>query len=323
VIQDLAAIAADQGGAFRRGQALAAGYTPRQFRSLTKNNGEFVRVRYGVYAQRSFYNRLTDAEKAVLSVRGAMLFCDPDAVASHTSATHALQFPVYGVHDDLDHVTRHGPTHGRRRESGVVHHTAELWTPDIVDRHGMACTSPERATIDVAREYGFPSGLVVGDAALAGGASKERMLELAELTCRWPNATVIQAVVRDVDGRSESPGETLMRPPLLRAGIGPIELQKVIRVGDQTARVDAYASRYRHIFEFDGWLKYDPELNGGVDPKDVLKRERRRERWLRGLGFGLSRFEWYEVQPDRWNYAVAKIQREIYEQSQWRLRRGA
>ncbi len=186
--------------------------------------------------------------------------------------------------------------------------------------NGTSTTSRERTAIDFAREYGYASGLVFADAALALGASKQRMLELADLTRHWPRSTTIRAVANDADGGSESPGETLMRPPLMLAGIGPIRLQHVFQFDGWSARVDAYAPLVDHIFEFDGWMKYDPALNGGIDPNTVLQREKRRENWLRGMGMGLTRFEWYEVQPDRWQLTVARIRREVAEQSRPRRR---
>ena len=85
---------------------------------------------------------------------------------------------------------------------------------------------------------------------------------------------------------------------VLELDIGRPETQFRVTDGHRTAYVDMRVGR--HLFEFDGRLKYRGRASGGVADRpieDVLWDEKRREDWLRNVdgGFGLSRVTWGEL----------------------------
>lgn len=286
----LRAHAALQGGAFTRAQAREADYSERQLKTLLRPGGAWAVLRRGVYAERAYVDSLDAAGRYLLGVHAVMLSTLPGNVISHTSAAAVHGMPLRPHWLTLHHVTRPGVL-GGRTEAGLTHHRARLEDLDLAGRDGFLATSMARTAVDVARLHGFEDGVVAADAALRLGATPAELSTMLERCRSWPNNTVARQVVHVADGGAETIGETLTRLLVLELDIGRPETQFRVTDGHRTAYVDMRVGR--HLFEFDGRLKYRGRASGGVADRpieDVLWDEKRREDWLRNVdgGFGLS-----------------------------------
>lgn len=317
----LTAIADRQNGIFARHQALHAGYTEQEFNTLTGPKGShWVRVRYGIYSERSSWDALTDIERAVRVDEAALLVCDEGTILSHSSAARRIGLPLYGVDDRLTHVTR-VRTHGRmlsRIQAGIKHHCGLLGVDEVTESASKRVTDPARTVLDMTREFGYRTGLVAADAVLASGTSKAELKKRARATVTDTHAPTLAAVARDADARAESVMETLGRILLVGMGIDDLLPQFEIRLEDGgTAFADLYSLRLRHVFECDGRMKYRPQLDSRGRPMtadEVVWLEKRREDKIRGLGFGVSRILWADTEIDNFQRAAARLWREIRQQ---------
>lgn len=305
-------------GLFARHEALAQGFTEREFRQLTHGLGSpWVRVRYGIYTSRSGWSALDDEGRQGLVDQAALLVCDAGTILSHTSAARLHGLPVVGVRDGLTHVTRlrTGGRRVNRVEGGIKHHCIQLEPQDVTVVRGIAVTQLVRTVLDVPAEYGYEVGMVTADAALQMGLAPDVLaaaLLRRESDPSWPT---LRAVVADARIGVESPLETVARIRLTAMGIDDLVLQfPVFLEPGREVRVDLYSERLRHIFECDGRLKYD-DVEGSEVGSDVLWREKRREDRLRGLGFGLTRLTWADLMPERARRLEARVRREITLQS--------
>ena len=315
----LAGTAARQGGIFTRGQALASGYTAREFDRLAIEGRLWNRVRYGVYTTVELWTGLDERARRVLRDRAGLLVCADDAVLSHSSAPRYLGMPVHDVRDDLAHLTRRSGSQTSRTQARVKHHVASLDSDHVVTLDGCACTTPERTVLDLAREYGFHTALVAADAALQAGASKQALSDLAAVLSTEPHRPAMTTVAALADGRAQTPIETLGRCLLLDMGIDDLVLQHVVAFPEGGhAEVDLYSPSLRHVFECDGRVKYQDQYDARGEPvtaERVVWLEKRREDRIRGLGLGVTRLTWIDVLPQNFLAVSARIWREVEQQS--------
>jgi hypothetical protein len=290
---ELAAHAATQSGLVTRAQAKQAGYTERELRTLTKPGGEWHVVRRGVYVLRVTWLAADSRGRHFHEVLAARLNARHPVVASHGSAAVLQGLSVLHV-PRLVHVTRTA-VNGGRTEHGVKYHPARIPPQDVLALHGLLVTAAARTAMVVAREEGHLPGLVVADQVLRGGAAPDDLARVVRGMKSWPGVTRARAASHDADGRSESVGETLARAAVTELGLGRPEPQHEVSDGRSTARADLRLGW--HLFEFDGRVKY-ARLRPYADDRpgeDVLWAEKRREDWLRSLGYGVSRVVWGEL----------------------------
>lgn len=293
----LRAICTEQRGVFTRRQAIACGCTERELKTRTGARGDWVVVRRGVYAGRALWDLLGADDRYRLRVRAAVLTATKAAVVSHSSAAAFLSIPLRPHWTELVHLTRPGVT-GSRTESGVNHHLAGYVEGDVVEVDGLRLLGLARTAVDIARELGFTDGVIAADAALRLGSSRGQLELVLDLMRSWPYVTRARDAVALADGGAQSIGETLLRLLVLELGIGTPETQ--FSVVDRGRRAEVDLRVRRHLFEFDGKVKYLGRAQGGVadvPPEEVLWREKRREDWLRNHdgGFGMSRVVWAEL----------------------------
>lgn len=319
----LRAVAASQHGLFLRRQALAAGYTSREFDALRRPGGSWVRVRYGVYSDADSWRQLTLTQRLTLRDRAALLVCANDAVLSHTSGARVQDLSVYDVHDELSHLTRDTEGRSSRVQAQIKHHLAELDPSHIIEAEGSRVTDPVRTAIDMSREYGYRSGLVTADSALAAGADPQELILRAEALGTEPHGPTIKAVARFADGRAQTPIETLSRILLYDMGVTDLVPQYVILFPDGRHAVgDLYSPRLNHLFECDGKLKYRDQLNDRgelVTAQKVVWLEKIREDQVRGLAMGVSRIYWSDTFPQNFARVSARLWREVKLQSGGRI----
>lgn len=291
------AVAARQGGVFTRRQAAASGCSERELKTRTGARGDWVVVRRGVYSERALWEGLDDDDRYRLGVRAAVLAATKPAVVSHASSAALLRIPLRPHWRELVHVTRPGVT-GSRTEGGVKHHLAGYGDGELAEVAGLKVTGLARTAVDIGREFGFTDGVVAADAALRLGATKTELGAVLDRMRSWPHVTRARAAVGVADGGAQSIGETLLRLLVLELDIGVPETQFVVVDRGRRAEVDLRVRR--HLFEFDGRVKYIGRDRGGVAEKpaeQVLWDEKRREDWLRNHagGYGMSRVVWSEL----------------------------
>lgn len=306
---ELQAQSASQGGVFLRRQALEHGYSKREIEWLLRSR-EWVRVRWGAYAERTLVEALDEAGRYGLLVRATMLVLDDPAVATHNSASVLHRLPLWGTDLSCVHVTRPG-IHCGRKQAGVNHHEASLHDEDQVRVDGIPCSSLRRTAVDVAREYGFQPGVVAADAALRRGADQVGMLRLAESMRDWPGSAKTLQAVRFANPGAESPGESLARIFLVEIGFPCPETQVVITSGHFVARVDMLIRGLNWIFEFDGRMKYRrtrDDCDPVVDDADIVWAEKKREDILRDdLDYPVSRLVWADMFGARRRLAAQRL----------------
>jgi hypothetical protein len=308
---ELAAIASAQRGVFLRYQALRCGYTKREIEALLRS-GDWQRLRWGAYAERSMLEALDGAGRYGLLVRAAMLRVDSPAYASHNSASAVQSLPLWGTALSLVRITR-PDTHSGRTQAGVKHHEASIAARDRVVVDGVPCTSLRRTALDVAREFGIAAGVVTADAAVRRGADLASMRALAESMRDWPRAPRMLEVVRLTDGGAQTPGESLARLFLVELGLPTPRTQVMFRSGLFVAIVDMYIEEYGWVLEFDGRLKYrrarDQAHDPVVDDADIVWAEKQREDQLRAIDGvrAVSRLVWADLFGVRRQEAAARL----------------
>jgi len=110
-------------------------------------------------------------------------------------------------------------------------------------------------------------------------------------------AAAARRALRFANGRSESPGESLIRVMIEEWGFPPPRLQ--IRIyspnGTFLGRVDLGYPDLGVLFEFDGAIKYHKPLRPGQDAADVVVKEKLREDRIRDMGYVVVRLVWAEL----------------------------
>lgn len=150
------------------------------------------------------------------------------------------------------------------------------------------------AVAQVAAEFGVVAGVVAADAALRRRLCTRAALEEAVTGLgKARGVAAARAMTRRCDGRSQSPGETLMRLRLEDLGyqMEP-QFQVVSEDGEVITTVDGRIKGTRALLEFDGVSKY-----AGADGQRELVAEKRREDAIRRRGWLLDRLLWPDLEP--------------------------
>jgi hypothetical protein len=297
-------------GLITRRQALEAGLPAEAIDRLTRR-GDWVIVRRGVYTDRDRWERLTRVEDQQRTRdRAASMRIGAPHVMSHDSAALELDLPILRARQPMTHVTRPGVV-GSHLRHGVKHHLAPYLLSQVVVVHGRPVLGAARTAADIAREHGFVPGVVACDSALRAGASPRDFEEAIAAMAYWPGVTVSRASWDAADPGADSLGETLSRLVVEALGHGRPETQFGLTDGSRTAFCDLRLGR--HLFEFDGLLKYLRVEDGGlatIDPADVVWYEKQRQDWLCGFKLGMSRLVWDDVYGSRREVTMRRLERE-------------
>ena len=298
-------------GLVTRRQAVDAGYTERELRTMTAVHGPWVVVRRGVYAEREFWDSLTGYdEQAVLRDRAAHLVMRVPHVMSHDSAARAHRLPMLRPKHELVHVTRPG-VGGSRTEHGVKHHLSRLTPGKISVIDGLPVSGLARTALDLGREHGFEAGTVACDGAMRAGVTRQELAAELETMWCWPNITRARAAVDHADPGAETVGESLARLLVTELGHGRPRTQFPVRTATGVVWCDLLLGR--HVFEFDGRIKYVRQADGGVASRpveEVIWEEKKRERLIRAEGLGVSRIIFDDYWGSARAQALARLQAE-------------
>lgn len=256
--------------------------------------GDVRQLRRGAYVGMGHWSGLDADRRHVLEIHAAVEAVRTPVVVSHASAAVLWNLPVVGARERRVHLTSDGAS-GPAPRASFVRHATERDVPTVVVG-GLPVTSVARTVVDLARTNGFLTGVVAGDAALRLGlvTVDDLTAEVASLD-RRRGIRVARDVVAFVDGRSESPGESLSRVRMHEAGLPLPTLQHEVFDRDGfVGRVDFWWEAVRVIGEFDGRTKYgiDPETRSAADQ---LWDEKRREDRLRATRASMVRWTWADA----------------------------
>jgi hypothetical protein len=326
---ELQAIAASQGGVFFRHQAITCGHTDDEIRRL-KRTHEWLVVRRGAYVHRD----LAPAQDDLVGWHRLRTFAavhrvDAPAVATHSSAATLLSLPQWNTDLSRVYLTR-DRHHAARNEAGLAHRDATLPESQVTSVDGVACSDGARTAWDIAREFGFESGVVTADAVLRlgadaarsapdaaaahprRGATRQDLDRLSGAMCDWPKARAAVEAFSFADGGAETVGESLARMFVVSLGFPVPRTQVVIESADLVARVDMLIEALNWIIEFDGRIKYRrtrDDCDPVVDDGDIVWAEKIREDDLRALDKHVSRLIWRDLFGARRRVAGAALWR--------------
>lgn len=293
----LAELAAAQGGPFTRAQVRGLGLTSHAVRRLLD---DCVPLRHGVHVERSVRDAARDDPRAMHLLEGAakVLVCRGSALARRSAAV-AYDLPLLGRLPARPELTRHG----RRLDdtSSVPGLRVAPLTPDEVETvHGVRCTSLCRTVADVLRTSVLREAVVVGDAALGRALDLAALRTAVAAASAWPGGVAAGAALGLLDGRAETPLESLTRLAYVQQGVPAPETQVEVRGpgGRLLGVVDFLWRAQRVVGEADGLLKY----TGLQD----LQAEKLREEGMRRAGFDVVRNLWDDVWTQRGQRALAQ-----------------
>lgn len=160
----------------------------------------------------------------------------------------------------------------KRPELKVMRHTRPV---NATQLGGLTVATVEEALLTCARDVSLLDLVVLGDSALqAGLTSRERLVASASRN-RWGSDLLLRAVPW-MDGRSESPWESLLRILHQACGV-PVVPQHVVSHGGRfVARGDLWLIGTRTLHEYDGGGHRDPVTH---------RRDLERDRSLLGAGW--------------------------------------
>lgn len=286
---------------FLRREAVADGVTDRTMARRVAS-GEWHRIRQGAYCDGPSWRAAT-AEQRHLILAQAVLRTTPGEVAlSHTTALLAHGVDVWGADLSRVHVTRLD-TGSKRCEPDVDHHVGTIDADEVELVHGRPVVVLPRSVVEHAGVTGVEAGLVSADHALhAAACSSEELRDFHERFGHWPGQQRVNVVVHNMDGRSESVGETRGRWLFRRTGLPAPQLQFAVydELGLLVGRTDYWWEEQRVFGEFDGRVKYGRLLRPGELPGDAVFREKVREDRLRlALDARCGRLTWADLGSPR------------------------
>ncbi|BEP11999.1 DUF559 domain-containing protein [Acidothermaceae bacterium B102] len=286
MLPELKAVAANNGGVFTRTQALKAGYTEREVRTLVESR-LWTKLRHGIYVDSVLLISVDSSERALFDIAAARLCLNRPSAGSHVSAAQAYGLPRMDTSDAV-HLTSDEWQRRGTRSSPILVHRGLLPEAQQCLKQGVALTSPARTVLDVASILALPEAVAVADAAVhAGLTTRSELLATLEAV---GGPALARAVVEATNGQSESVLESVSRVVLIALGIEMPIPQYLVRDedGKVIARVDFWWPQYRVAGEADGLLKYDS------DPA-ALRREKLRQEALERQRIRVVRWTWDEI----------------------------
>lgn len=274
---------------------LAGAIDAAELRSLRRSGG-LERVRRGAYVAPapSRGPALDRRDRALARIEAVAAQLSSEYWFSHETAALIWGCDVVGL-SGRTHVTQEWRA-SRRGDPELVRHTLALAPSDRTVHRGLPVTTLERTVVDCAASMAGQRAVVVGDSALRLGADLD--VVTAVLAARVAHRGVRRArlVIGRLDGRAESPGESLTRWLLVDEGLPVPEPQVEVRTARGTFRLDLAWRARRVAVEFDGYVKY----SGGFGAaSDVVFAEKLRQEALEEAGWLVVRATWRDLdRPD-------------------------
>lgn len=278
-----------------RRELLEAGETERSVAASVRG-GQRHLVRRGWYVDAAEHADLFAEDRHLLHALAVARDVRGDGVVSHESAAVLHGLDLYRHEPTRVHMTT---APGRRISSvpDVFRHCADIPAADVVELHGIRCTSLARTVFDLARTLDPAPALVVADGAerrvagpLADRDDDAVAAWRAEMTSRVDRASGARGIRRArwvtgfADGLAETTLESVSRLRLHQLGFRAVRLQVAVAApGGREYRLDFGIDEAGAWGECDGTGKYlDAAQRSGRTAEQVLLDEKRREDWIRG-----------------------------------------
>ncbi len=292
---DLAAVAASNGGVFSTADARDCGYDQRKVdREVARRR--WHRLRRGWFVEASVWAAAEAEARHCLTARAVLLPLAGRQAASHTTAGVILGATRYRADLSLIHTTHLDGTRGRT-ENGVNHHQGPLDQAGCVTVGGLLVCPPPVAIAGEMLLTHQDGAVVVGDSAVNRGiVTVDELREVADDWLRYGGSRNLRYRVSLIDGAAESAGESLSRQ-LFRRGRLPLPVLQYRIDGPDgfVAYADFAWPEHGVLGEFDGKDKYLRGIREGETPGDAVFREKRREDRLRDLGWIVCRLVWADL----------------------------
>ena len=294
----LQAISARHGVWLRR-EATALGYHDPAIQRLVRTN-VWHRVRHGSYTYAETWAGLDAKQRYGLLCRAAYRRSATTVALSHRSAANEWSTPLWDVRLDEVDLTREDQRTGRR-EAGVAQHRGRVLDGDWVLHHGIYVMSPTRTALELTTQLDVEHSLVeIDDLLHRGLTTVEALRSRFDLMNHWPDTLHTDLVLRRVDGRSDSVGNTRARHLCWTQGLPtPVPELEVCDplTGRVLYRVDLAWPGLGVFLEFDGRAKYVRYRRPGESIADCVERERRREVHIGELtGWRCIRLVWADLE---------------------------
>lgn len=260
-----------------------AGDFPPSYPASRVRDGAWLRVRPGAYVEAAPDDR-HERDRAIALARIVAIREQLTApyVLSHESAAMLWGLPLLGA-PDRTHVI--GTGNPSAEASDVVRHVHQLPDQQRTIHLGHAVTTLERTVTDCAMALSAHAGLVVADAALHVGVTREGCLEIFASMAGRRGVIRARAVLQIADDGAESPGESSARFVFLRAGLPLPETQIEIRTRLGTYWTDLGWREWRLAVEYDGRVKYSARGSAA----EVVVQEKRRQEAIEEAGWRVLR----------------------------------
>lgn len=287
-------------GFFLRREALPLGVDDRWLTGAVRRK-RIVRIRQGAYCHTDVWHARSDVDRHVARAMASYDLTEGQVAISHVSALAMYGCPLWNVDLTRVHLTRRSCS-SSRTEARVTHHRGALVDADLEVRDDRFVTRPARSAVDGLALMDAESALVAGDWLLHSGLlSSQQLWDVKDAQNHWPFTRSLEVVLRLLDGRSASVGESRTRYLFWRMGVPKPELQWEIRDsrGNLIAVTDFAWPDLGLYGEFDGRIKYGRLLKPGQDAGDAVFEEKRREDAIRRATAGtVVRWVWSELQPE-------------------------
>ncbi|MDQ4501426.1 hypothetical protein [Sinomonas sp. ASV322] len=283
-------------------------------------SGSLVRLRRGFYVPVATWREARPDERFSLALE-AHAWANPSAVFCGETALFLRGVPTVKAPATIDVATTSNGRLGLQPSSFAVRGSSETailvrrLPPPRIRRRLFARIEAEdagafsavplaEALADVLSTGKFARALTVADAVLRQGGDvalldrpdiASAMAALKHQTQR-SRAETVASLARS---GAESPGESVSRALMLLFGFPEPELQREHHDSRGfIGRTDfAWDGKPSPVGEFDGWGKYfDQELTDGEDPREIIRREKRRENRLLALGHPVLRWDWADLE---------------------------
>lgn len=287
----------DAHGVFLWREAKALCYDDATIARLNRS-GAWRWVRPGAYVPHHRWEGLTARQRYGLKCHAVYRQSKTQVALSHRSSADAWVTPLWEVDLAVVDVTRTDHKAGRSG-AGVIQHRGKVADGDLVTVDNMLVMSPTRTALELTTLLDIEHAMVEIDDLLHRELTTLEALESRFATMNhWPDTLHSDLILRLVDGRSESVGETRLRYICWTQHLpAPIPNYKIRdRTGRVVARVDLAWPELGVFVEFDGLEKYQSSRRKDETLAGCVERERRRETLIIELtGWRVVRFVWADL----------------------------
>lgn len=259
------------------------------------SRGIVVRLRQGAYVLTRYWLACKPWDRDKLAILAHIVTVPSDPTYGYFTAARLHGLFIWNCDAKVHMIVTAVPSATSGARDVVEHreHVVDAESERIVLKNGLhvRVTTMERTVVDCARIGGFEQAVIMGDHALSRGARMDVMQALVDANPGRRGIRKARRVLKALDGRSESPGESRTRLIIASMNIEQPVPQLELTVGDSRYRPDFVWEKQKLIVEFDGDIKYF----GHNRTDQVILAERKRERRLMELGWRFVRLEWSDL----------------------------